>query len=94
MRTEEDQWICSRVSDRVPNDPSYVTSLETSYVTFEQKKRLQELFDGFSDVFSRHQYDIGSCTTGKVISIQRVILQLGYVRIENLSGTGKSCRST
>ncbi|EPB69859.1 retrotransposon gag protein [Ancylostoma ceylanicum] len=44
------------------DDPSHVINLDESDINDEQKKRLSELLDTFSDVFSRHQYDIGSCT--------------------------------
>ena len=47
-------------------DPSYVVNLDSSDVTEAEKQQLQVLVDEFRDVFSTHQYDIGSCTAGKV----------------------------
>ncbi|VDL85010.1 unnamed protein product, partial [Nippostrongylus brasiliensis] len=47
-------------------DPSYVINLEDCDLNDEQKDQLSSLISKYNDVFSRHQYDIGSCTAGKV----------------------------
>ncbi|XGW11077.1 hypothetical protein V3C99_012519, partial [Haemonchus contortus] len=47
-------------------DPSYRINLDQCDVTDTQRSILRKLLDRYADVFSRHQYDIGSCTAGKV----------------------------
>ncbi|EPB66042.1 putative ATP synthase F0, A subunit [Ancylostoma ceylanicum] len=67
-----DQWDTSPgtplvcVNEEFPDDPSFAINLEDSDISDEQKQQLRTLLDDFSDVFSRHQYDIGSCTAEKV----------------------------
>ncbi|VDO31177.1 unnamed protein product [Haemonchus placei] len=46
-------------------DPSYKVDLENCDLNADQRNQLQHLLDSFHDVFSKHQYDIGSCTAGK-----------------------------
>ncbi|KAL6742602.1 hypothetical protein Aduo_015739 [Ancylostoma duodenale] len=58
--------VFSCVNEIPSDDPSYVINLDESDVDDKQRERPAELLDTFSDVFSRHQYDIGSCTAGKV----------------------------
>ncbi|KAK6047317.1 hypothetical protein COOONC_15178 [Cooperia oncophora] len=56
----------SCVADITPRDPSYKVDLDHCDLNPKQRCQLQRLLDSFSDVFSKHQYDIGSCTAGKV----------------------------
>ncbi|VDL78399.1 unnamed protein product [Nippostrongylus brasiliensis] len=56
----------SCVNEIEPVDPSYVINLEDYDLNDEQKDQLSSLISKYNDVFSRHQYDIGSCTAGKV----------------------------
>ncbi|KHJ92750.1 integrase core domain protein [Oesophagostomum dentatum] len=56
----------SCVSELTSNDPTYKINLTNSDLTESERKQLVQLLDSFADVFSRHQYDIGSCTAGKV----------------------------
>ncbi|KAK6046750.1 integrase core domain protein [Cooperia oncophora] len=56
----------SCVADITPRDPSYKVDLDHCDLNPKQRCQLQRLLDLFSDVFSKHQYDIGSCTAGKV----------------------------
>ncbi|KIH61298.1 integrase core domain protein [Ancylostoma duodenale] len=59
--------VFSCVNEIPSDDPSYVINLDESDVDDKQRERPAELLDTFSDVFSRHQYDIGSCTADDVL---------------------------
>ncbi|EYC05455.1 hypothetical protein Y032_0082g1593 [Ancylostoma ceylanicum] len=54
------------VNELIPDDPTYKVDLGKSDLSESERKQLEELLESFSDVFSRHQYDLGSCTAGKV----------------------------
>uniref|UniRef100_A0A914MU39 Peptidase A2 domain-containing protein n=1 Tax=Meloidogyne incognita TaxID=6306 RepID=A0A914MU39_MELIC len=62
---EDIQEIFSLGKTGVTIDPTYKINFDKATVKGEDLNKLKELCEEFEDIFSKSQYDIGSCTAGE-----------------------------